>query len=175
MGRKRTRKRQLFFLYFACFLIIMLGLPACSHLPMAWQARHHIEDAKALMSKGDFDAALKDTEAVLRTSPETLGDEALYLIGIIYAHPKNPSSNWVRSLESFQTLIEKYPGSKLVQASEAWSSVLLKITDTEREIAQLKNMINKKQGEVENLKTQIDNLKKIDLGIEEKKRRTLTH
>ena len=123
------------------------------------------------MSKGDFDAALKNTEDVLRTSPESMRDEALYLIGIIYAHPRNPRSNRQRSLESFQTLIEKYPGSKLVQESEVWSSVLLKLTDTEREIAHLKETINKKQGEVENLKTQIDNLKKIDLGIEEKKRR----
>ncbi|MBW2143460.1 MAG: hypothetical protein JRG75_03570 [Deltaproteobacteria bacterium] len=173
MGRKRARKRQFFFLYAVCFLIAALGIPACSHLPITWQARHHIEGARELMSKGDFGAALKDTEEVLRTSPETLGDEALYLIGIIYAHPQNPSSNWERSLESFQTLIEKYPGSKLVQASEAWSSVLLKITDTEREVVQLKDIIKKKQGEVENLKTQIDNLKKIDLGIEEKKRRNL--
>jgi outer membrane protein assembly factor BamD (BamD/ComL family) len=149
------------------------SIAACSHFPIPWQARHQIEGAKVLLKKGDFDAALKDTEAVLRTSPETMGDEALYLIGIIYAHPQNPGSNWQRALESFQTLIEKYPGSEFVQASEAWSSLLLKITETEREIAQLKDMINTKQGEVENLKNQIDNLKKIDLGIEEKKRRNL--
>jgi outer membrane protein assembly factor BamD (BamD/ComL family) len=152
-----------------------MGIPACSHLPVAWQARHHIEGAKEQVSKGDFDAALKGAEEGLRTSPETMGDEALYLIGVIYAHPKNPGADWERSLESFQTLIEKYPGSELIQASEAWSSVLLKITETEREIAQLKDTITEKQGEVENLKTQIDSLKKIDLGIEEKKRRTLPH
>lgn len=102
-----------------------------------------------------------ETEQVLGSDPGTTGVEALYLMGIIYALPQNPNSNLERSLESFQTLIKKHPNSDLTREAEAWVSTLRKIKKQDKEVLDLKD--------------QIDKLKKIDLGIEEKKRRELPH
>ncbi len=159
MGRKRTWKRQHFLFCFACFPIIILWFTACSHLPRTWQAGQDLSHAKAFMAKGNYKAALREAKQVLRSNPQTRGDEALYCIGIIYAHPKNPGSNLKRSLESFQSLIKKHPHSDLTQDAEAWVSKLQTIRDMGKQILDLKD--------------QIDKLKKIDLGIEEKKRRNL--
>ncbi|MBW1829597.1 MAG: hypothetical protein JRI74_09275 [Deltaproteobacteria bacterium] len=95
------------------------------------------------------------------SDPGTPGVEALYLMGIIYAHPQNPDSSLDRSLESFHILIKKHPKSDLTREAEAWVSTLRKIKKRDKEILELKD--------------QIDKLKEIDLGIEEKKRRELPH
>jgi len=156
-------------------LITALSIQACSHLPLSWKARQQLETAKGLMYQGHFDAALRETEDLLGSFPRTMGDEALYLMGIIYAHPDNPNSSWDRSLESFQILAKRYPKSNLIQSSEIWVSMIQKIRDSEKMTAQLKDTIDKKNRELDNLKTQLDKLKKIDLGIEEEKRRNLPH
>lgn len=173
MGRKRTGKRQHFLLYLACLLIMALGIPGCTHLPFTWQGREHLATAKSLMVQKNFDAALKETEALLDAFPQSMGDEALYLRGLIYAHPQNQNSNWERSMESFQLLRTKYPKSDLIQPTEVMISLLSKIGDMNQKISQLKETVTKEQTEVDNLRTQIEKLKKIDLGIEEKKRRNL--
>ncbi len=159
MGRKRTWKRQHFLFFFACFPIMILWITACSHLPTTWQAGQNISHARSLMAKGNYKAALRETEKVLSSNPQTRGDDALYFMGIIYAHPQNPGSNLERSLESFQSLIKKYPQSDLVLEAEVWVSKLQKMRDMDEKILELKD--------------QIDRLKEIDLGIEEKKRRKL--
>ena len=161
MGRKPTGKRQHFLFYVARFLIMMLWLASCIHAPQSWQARQNLSNAKALLANGSYEAALRETELVLSSDPETTGVEALYLMGIIYAHPQNPNSSLGRSLESFQILIKKYPKCDLSREAEAWVSTLRKIKKMDQEILDLKD--------------QIDKLKKIDLGIEEKKRRESPH
>ncbi len=138
---------------------MILWFTACSHLPRTWQAGPDLSHAKAFMAKGNYKAALRETEQVLSSTPQTRGDEALHCIGIIYAHPQNPGSNLEQSLESFQALIKKHPHSDLTQDAEAWVSTLQKIRDMDKQIRDLKD--------------QIDKLKKIDLGIEEKKRGNL--
>ena len=171
MGREQTRKRQHFLLYLACFLIMPSGIPACGHFPMSWQANEHLADAKSLMVKGNYEGALRKTEETLRLFPRTIEDEAYYLMGIIYAHPQNPSLNLARSLETFEFLISRFPKSNLKQTAEVWVSVLRKIRDMEQEIIQLSETIPEKNNEIRNLRLQLEKLKKIDLGIEEKKRR----
>ena len=157
MGRKPTGKGQHLLFYVAHSLIMMLLLASCIHGPQSWQARQNLSNAKALLANGSYEAALRETELVLSSDPGTTGVEALYLMGVIYAHPQNPNANLERSLESFQILIKKYPESDLTRETEAWISKLRKIKKMDREILELKD--------------QIDKLKEIDLGIEEKKRR----
>jgi hypothetical protein len=148
------------------------------------------------LSSGSYQAALSKTEQVLRSDSGTAGDEALYLMGIIYAHPENPSANLEKSLESFQILTKKYPKSDLSPDAEAWVSNLRKIRKKDKEILELRDQIDKlkkidlrieekkrgespsieeKEKEILELKEQLDKLKKIDLGIEEKKRRDTLH
>jgi outer membrane protein assembly factor BamD (BamD/ComL family) len=140
---------------------------------MASGGRQHLETAKSLIAQEKFDAALNETKVLLESFPQTMGDEALYYMGVIYAHPRNPDSNRERSIDSFQILLKRYPESDLIQASEVWVIILKEIRDMDREIARLKEMVSKRQAEIKDLRTQIDKMKKVDLGIEEKKRRIL--
>ena len=161
MGRKRTWKRQHLLFYFVCCLIITSGLTACAHLEETWQPEDPILQATTLMQNGKYKAALGKIEEILRSGQVEQADEALYLMGVIYAYPKNPGASLKRSIESFQILIKKHPQSNRKQEAVAWISKLRKIRTMEQEILDLKD--------------QIDKLKKIDLGIEEKKRRSLPH
>ena len=192
MGRKPTGKRQHLLFYVARLLIMMLWIAACSHVPQSWQTRQNLSQAKALLANGHYQAALGKTQQVLSSDPGTKGVEALYLMGIIYAHPQNPNSSLERSLESFHILVKKYPESELTREAEAWISTLRKIKKMDKEILELKDQIDKLKEidlgieekkrrelpriekmdeEILELKDQIDKLKEIDLGIEEKKRR----
>ncbi len=175
MGRKRAGKRQYFLFYCACCLIFIIGPTACSLLPTAWQARNDLSQAKTFLAKGNYDAALRETEKALSSHLEIVGDEALYLIGLIYAHPKNPGLNLIRSIESFQVILKKHPHSAIAPKAEVWVSILRKTTKMDAAIFNLNRKLTEKQLEIRGLKTQIDNLKKIDLGIEEKKRGTSAH
>ena len=161
MGRKRTWKRQHLLFYFVCCMIITSGLTACAHLEETWQPKDPILQARIFMKNGEYKAALGEIEKNLRSGQVDHADEALYLMGVIYAHPKNPGASLNRSIESFQILIKKHPQSDRKQEAVAWISKLRKIRTMEKEILDLKD--------------QIDKLKKIDLGIEEKKRRNLPH
>ena len=161
MGRKRTRKWQHLLFYFVCCLIIIGGLTACAHLEESWQPEDPILQARTFMKNGDYKTALEEIERILRSGQVEQADEALYLMGVIYAQPKNPGASLNRSIESFQILIKKHPQSDRRQEAVAWISKLRKIRTMEKEILDLKD--------------QIDKLKKIDLGIEEKKRRNLPH
>ncbi len=161
MGRKRTGKRQYLLFYFIACLIMTTGMTACAHFEGPRQAENPISQARTLMKNEKYEAALREIEEILRSDQENQADQALYLMGVIYAHPKNPVASLDRSTENFQILIKKYPHSDLKQEAVAWVSKLRKIRTMEKEILDLKD--------------QIDKLKKIDLGIEEKKRRKLPH
>lgn len=161
MGRERTRKWQHLLFYFACCLILTTLIPACAHVLESWQSENPLSRAKTLMENGKYKAALQEIEEILHSERKNQADEALYLMGVIYAHPKNPDASLNRSIESFNILIKKHPQSHLKQEAVAWVSKLRKIRAMEKEIMDLKD--------------QIDKLKKIDLGIEEKKRRNLPH
>jgi len=132
--------------------------------------------------KGEYGASLRETKEVLRLYPRTLGDEALFQMGLIYACPKNPDQDYQRSLKRFQRVIKEFPQSRVKNQAEVWVLFIQEIMDKEREIGELKQKNShlgkalKKEKEnakelesqVEKLKDQLLRLKEIDLGIEKK-------
>jgi outer membrane protein assembly factor BamD (BamD/ComL family) len=65
-------------------------------------------------------------------------DEALYNIGLIYAHYKNPKRDYKQSIKTFNKLIHDYPRSSFAEQARVWSELLqaienLKNVDTEIE------------------------------------------
>jgi hypothetical protein len=113
-----------------------------------------------------------------------LGDEALYIMGLIYIHPGNHDQDYGTSLKLFQRLKHEFPESLLRDDAEVWIVVIQTVADKNEEIGtlhdelvQAKKRIKEKnrrtrvlESEVEDLKGQIERLKKVDLGIDEKKR-----
>ncbi|NIT72251.1 tetratricopeptide repeat protein, partial [candidate division KSB1 bacterium] len=56
--------------------------------------------------------------------PERLADQALFQIGMVYAHPNNPDQDIHKALQFFQDIIDRYPESHLQPEAELWLAVL---------------------------------------------------
>jgi hypothetical protein len=160
-----------------------------------WQGKQGIAEAKTLMFKGDFEASIKRNKDVLRQFPLTLGDQALFQMGLNYSHPEKANPDNQKAIECFQRVLDDYPKSNIRDEAETWILFLQKTIENEKKFEglqsqeeDLKNQIEKHkkiylqktiknnkrledlQSQKEDLKDQIEKLKKIDLGIEDKKR-----
>ncbi len=128
-----------------------------------WQGKQDLAKARTLMFKGDYKASLKHNKEVLRQFPRTLGDQALFQMGLNYAHPENPNLDNQKSIECFQSIIKEFPKSSIRDEAGIWILFLQKTIANKKRFDNL-------QRQKENLKDQIEKLKIIDLGIEDKKR-----
>jgi tetratricopeptide (TPR) repeat protein len=159
--------------------------------------------AEKLISKGDYEGALKEDDEVIRLFPEVSpGDSALFHKGLIWAHPDNPQRNYQKALECFQRLVRDFPQNALIEEVSVWIGAINeliwcedKIKDLEETVNVSKKQLNAKDKELEKtvsalkkelnaktkdleetiatLKEQLNALKEIDIGIEEKKREDL--
>ncbi len=115
-----------------------------------FEVREHLLRGQKLFIQGDYEGSLKEYKEVLSLSANrTPGDEALFKMGLIYAHPQNRKRNLEMSLNVFQRLIKDYPESPWTEQAKIW-----------REVFQ----------ENETLKQVIEKSKQIDIEIEQKKR-----
>jgi tetratricopeptide (TPR) repeat protein len=115
-------------------------------------AREHLLRGQKLLAQGDYEGALKENQKVLSMStsrpPE---DEALFNMGLIYAHLGNPGKDVGKSVDFFNKLIKDYPKSPLAEQAKIWVEMLK---------------------ENEALYLVIQKLKQVDIEVEEKKRET---
>jgi hypothetical protein len=110
----------------------------------------HLFHGQELFIQGDYDGSLKEYRKVLALSANgPPGDEALFHIGLIYAHHRNPKRDLAMSLSFFGKLIKDYPQSPWAEQAKIWTEVLR---------------------ENETLKKVIEESKQVDIEIEEKKR-----
>ena len=191
MGRKHSRQRKHFFLYFACWLSFFLVVAGCVPfqksdrgeqlpLPTPSEEKQLLLRAKSSFSRGDFLTSIKENQEILNRFPEKYGDHALYAMGLIYAYPEYPDANYETALTFFKKLIREYPESVFKNQAKIWISILNQTAEHETEkdknkkqMDLLERALNAEKKQIKNLKNQIKSLKEIDLGIEEKKREAL--
>jgi TolA-binding protein len=106
--------------------------------------------SKRLLHRGDYAASLKESQRVLsmpgKHAPK---DQALFQMGLIYAHVDNPQKDFGKALEYFRRVIKDYPKSPLAGEARVWAGVLQ---------------------ENEKLSQVIEKSKQVDIAVEEKKR-----
>jgi tetratricopeptide (TPR) repeat protein len=191
MGRKYSRKRKHFFLYIACWISLLLAGTGCAHYynlynddPFSFsqysEANQLLLQAKSSFASGDFLTSLKKNQEMLNRFPQTYGEHALYMMGMIYANPEYIYVNYDISIHFFQKLVKEYPESVFKNRAEIWISLLNQNTDyaktideKNKKISFLENKLGIEKKEIINLQNQIKRLKEIDLGIEERKREAL--
>ena len=159
MGSKRTGKRKHLFLCLACSIMISLATDGCVHFRIRQEGEEDLVRARSLMSQGLFEASLRESQEVLRRYPQSQGDHALFLMGIIYAHPQNPNADYQKSLGYFQRLKKEFPGSDLKAEAEIWISVLQKSLEKEEDIKALNEARNLKEKEISSRKQEINRLR----------------
>jgi hypothetical protein len=114
------------------------------------EIREPVSRGQKLLSQGDYEGFLKENEKVLSQSGNKSGkDEALFNLGLFYAHPENPKKDYGKSLSFLRRLLKEYPQSPLSDQARVWLEIL-------QENQKLTEMIEKS--------------KQIDLEIEERKR-----
>lgn len=191
MGRKRHRTGKYFFCAFT--LLITFALTCCNTIekkprepekmslsiepihPAAVQAppkkeqprdesKEHLLAGQRLLSMGQYDASVKEYLRVLSIAPnKPPGDEASFAIGLIYAYPKYSKKDHSKAVSSLTRIIKDYPHSN-------WSGHAKILLDLIQDNERLKRISAEATHENEKLKNMIEQSKKVDLEIEEKKR-----
>jgi hypothetical protein len=140
MGRKRTRARKL--IYFCVAGLILLPSFGCAVLTENQKVEVGNEEsqrkgetskilserllrARKLLEQRDYDGSLKENQRILSLSGQTPpGDEALFNMGLIYAHVGNPKKDNGRSIGFFRKLAKDYPYSPLAVQARIWMGIL---------------------------------------------------
>lgn len=170
MGGKRAGKRQPIHLCIA--ILILLSPLACTLHETADtsilgikirdskgdETRAHLALGRKYLAQGNYANALKEHEKVVSLAGgKSPADESLFYMGIIYAHPANPARDFGQSVSYWRKLIKGYPKSPLVEQAKALIGLL-------QENDKLNRM-------VERLNTIIEESKKVDIEIEQRRRR----
>jgi len=181
MGRKRIRQGKHLHLFIAC--VILAGIWGCTGLqgalarPDYWQADHHL-------AGGDYQAALKQYQEITELYPQA-ADEALFGMGCLYAHPRNPQRDYQKALDAFRRVVNDYPRSKYREPAEALLSVVGEaasqnsqaasqkkhVETLEKHVETLEKQVDGQQKQIEGLQKQIEQMKEIDRSLEEKRRK----
>jgi TolA-binding protein len=89
------------------------------------EACRHLLLGQKLLADGDFKGALRENQAVLALADKgPPGDEALFNMGLIYAHYDNPDKDYKKSIGYFKRLVRAYPRSSLREQAKIWVGVL---------------------------------------------------
>jgi len=152
MGREPGRAWK--YIYFCIAGLICLSLLSCAateHARLHNEGRAYVLRGQKFLSEKNYDGALSEFQKVLSLPPDNLlKDEALFNIGLVYAHFGNPHRDVEKSLESFKRLINQYPKSALAEQAKMWVGVL---------------------EENEKLNQVIQRMKEVDIEIEEMRRK----
>jgi outer membrane protein assembly factor BamD (BamD/ComL family) len=117
----------------------------------------HLVLGRRLFGERDFAGALQEHEKVsslVQSGP--INEEALLYTGLIYADPANPRKDYARSLGYFKRLSESYPKSPYAQQAKIMIAIMRENEESIRTI--------------ERLKALIEAAKRVDIGIEDRKR-----
>jgi len=172
MGRERIRTREFIYLciasliLFICFSCALLdekekmGLKKEEAKGKGEASKilsEHLFQARKLLEQRDFDGSIRENQKVLSLAGQNPpADEALFNLGLIYAHSGNPRKDYGKSVGFFRKLMKDYPQSPLAVQARIWTGVLLE---------------NEKMSlTIQKLNQVIEESKQVDIEIEEKKR-----
>ena len=208
MGRERTPAGK--FVYFCAAGLIFFFLSSCSTMKkeFTWSSSQEVSPRKAqtqeslaseeilrakrLFDLGDYAGSLEETQKILSRPPkDDSRDQALFNMGVIYAHVENPQRDLGKALYSFKAMLQEYPQSPLageakvlvgvLQENEKLSQVFQKGKQKNEELSQavqkfkqeneeLSQAVQKFKQENEKLTQVIQKFKQVDIDVEEKKR-----
>jgi len=184
MGREQTRSWKHILIHIICVIIICFVFQSCAQVPIRIGPDYNFRKADALMNRGQYAEALSEIRQIMTDGPKFLGDKALYRLGLIFTHDESNSRDIYHAREYFRSILTEYPESSLRENAKLWINIIDTRENDEKEIVRLKSgnnilkdnvekrekeiiLLNNRIAELEN---QIENLKQIDLGIEQKKR-----
>lgn len=107
------------------------------------EANEYLSTAQNLLARGDYEGSLRESQralGLLKDQPPA--DTAIFNMGLVYAHPKNPKKDNKRAIYFFNRVIKGFPDGPWAEQAKIWVGVL----------------------------DGVEKLKQVDLEIEERKR-----
>jgi tetratricopeptide (TPR) repeat protein len=133
------------------FLESLKGKPSDPKLEEYRIGRDQLMQSQRLLAQGNYEGAAGENQKILSFSdPRYPKDEALFNLGLIYAHLGNPQRDIEKSIDFFNKLLKGYPKSTLIEQAKMWIGIL-------QENEELNRLIKK--------------LKQVDIEVEEMKRK----
>lgn len=128
------------------------------------ESKEHLLKGKQLLAMGQYEASIRELLRVIPIAPNgPPGDEASFAIGLIYAYSKYQKKDHGKAVSSLTKIIKEYPHSN-------WSGHAKILLDLIQENERLRKASAEASHENEKLKNMIEQSKKVDIEIEEKKR-----
>jgi DNA polymerase III delta prime subunit len=131
------------------------GLVGCIPPALQWQGGQALKEAKSKMGNGEYEASTQETLRVLKEYPEAHGDQALFLMGLLYADPGNPNMDYGKSIGYFERVIREFPLSEKKEEARIW---LLTLRSKEEESAQLRKKVKVLEQDTEGKEKKVKNL-----------------
>ena len=141
MGRKQIRARKYFYFYIASLIfILILSCAGIRDAILQNQAQEYLLRGQKLLSHRNYEDAANEFQKVLSLPPDKpLKDEALFNMGLVYAHFGNPKKDYEKSLNLFLKILNDYPESHQVEQAKIWVGVLLENLETTKKVERLPN------------------------------------
>lgn len=154
MGRERTWAWKYVYFYTASLMILSIFSCAVSkEASLRKEAREHLLRGQNLLAHRDYDGALEEYQKVLSLpSSESVEDEALFNMALVYAHFGNPKRNYERSLSLFLKIMNDYPETHLLEQTRIFVGVLLENLETNKKFEKLKEIVKDNEERKEKFK-----------------------
>ena len=151
MGRKRSGPGQL--VYFCIAQLILIFVCGCVTMqtpPPVDEALQAVLRGQRFLAKQEYENSVKEFQKAMTLSGnKPPADDAIFHLGLIYAHVGNPKKDNRTAMNYFNRLIKEQPQSPWVDQAKAWVGVL---------------QVNEKLAET------LEKSKQVDIEIEEKRR-----
>jgi len=113
----------------------------------AEKAIESVAAPRPVVENRNFEEAARKNEQILQSAGKSPpADEALYNLGLIYAHNDNPAKDYSKAQEYFARLTREFPDSPLAEEARIWLGlfgVFEKMRQIDLEIEQQKKQLNR--------------------------------
>ena len=170
MGTKQTGRRKYLFLHLACLGLLPFVIFGCLHFSKKLQGQQLLEEGMDQMVSRQYEASMAKNLTVLNNFPHSLADQALFQIGLLYAHPENPNQNYEKSIGSFNEILNGFSESRLRHQAQLWVVFIRDVIDKERKIGIINNKnvslektVEQQKIEITILQKKVETTKNVDL------------
>jgi outer membrane protein assembly factor BamD (BamD/ComL family) len=138
-------------------LIAIFCLSGCTTTKVMTGPEKQFQDASISAKEKRYKEAAACYNKIVTESPDSdLAADALFELALINAHYDNPQRDYIRANRSFAEFLKRYPDNKRADEARTWISVLKTVQEL------------KKQNE--HLNESIEELKKLDIRHEERRK-----
>jgi TolA-binding protein len=138
-------------------LIAMIALAGCAATKPTISPDEDFQAATVAVKEKRYQEAITIYKNVLVQSPKSdIAADALFQIAYVQTLYDNPQKDYMKALQSFDDFVKRYPGHAMAQEAENWLFTLRTILDLRKEN--------------DRLHKSIEQLKKLDIRHEEKRR-----